>query len=516
MDGGRPLPARMTHLTPARQPWPKRLGAYLRGPARQDGVQGAVRDAFVWNTLNVLSSQSISFLVFLWLSRVLEPSVFGVFALALVAADLFTQQLKSAAMDAIMQRGDYSAAALSNAFFVLAAVCGLAPAAAWAASDWAAAAFGAPALRGVLPALALGALFVPWMAVCEAQLVGRFGYRVMALRNMGGVLAGAAAAVCVGLSPAYEWALVAQRLTQSAFATAFLLMATRWRPQLRFVWGEARGFTLATAQMWLAQISAISAGIVGAGILGYRLGAAALGLVRVAGRFVEMLHGPLTAPVSQLLIPALAKLRDQPQQTSRLVLELVGLSAAVSVPAFAGLAVVAQDLTAGLLDPDYAAAGGALTLIALQNCLTPLGYFRDGVLSGLGRNALRLAFSIGDFSMLGLLLWIGAGYGLQIALYFALGHAVLLTLAAVLTLSALLRISPWRYLGAAAPAYGAAAMMALAVLGFQAATPDWPALARLFAGAGLGAAVYAMVVLLAFRPWAMRALDMLRGRGRFV
>lgn len=492
-----------------------RVLGYLQGRGGDGGVQGAVRDAFVWNTLNTLLSQSVSLGVFLWLAALLPPIVFGVFALALLVVDLFSMQLKAAASDAIVQAKDFSAPALSSAFFALCPICLACPLVAWALGDWAAAAFAAPALAGVLPGLALSIVFVPVIAVCEALVIRSFGYRTLALRNMGGVLIGAAAALAVAFSPAAEWALVAQRLVQSVFAAAFLLAHTRWAPAL--IWNPAatRRFTAAASQMWMAQVLAVASGRVGAALIGLRLGADVLGLVRVAGRFVETLHQPLTSPVSSLLIPALAKVREDMAQTRRLFLELVGLSALISVPAFVGLALVARDLTALTLTKAYAGAGMVLALTALINAWTPLSYFRDGVLSGLGRNGLRLGVSLGDVVTLGLALWIGSQYGLFETLLAGLAQAAAVAAVTVLLLGAVLQLPPGAFLRAAAPAYVAAAGMAGAVLLFQAQAQHWPGLVRLIASGAVGGCVYAGIVGLCFRAWALRALDMLRGRGRF-
>lgn len=496
-----------------------RLWGYLlrKAPAAgETGVRSAVRDAFVWNTLNLLSSQGVSLAVFLWLSHALEPAVFGVFALAVLAVDIFTVQLKSAAGDAIVQQADYSPRSLSTAFFCLLPLCAAAPLAAWFSAGWLARLFEAPALAAAAPALALSVLFTPVLAVCEGVALGRFGYRLLALRNVGSVLASALVAVAVGLSPAREWTLVAQRLTQSVFATGFLMLQTGWRPQALFDPAFAMRYSLAALQMWLAQFLAVASGWLGLALMGYRLGPATLGVARVIGRFPETLHGPLTHPVSTLLIPALARLREDPQQTRRLVLELVGLSALLSVPAFAGLAAVAPDLAKALLGPDYADAGAPLAVMALAQVLTPLGYFVDGVLSGLRRNGLRLLLSVFDMLLIGATIWWFAAYGLLAALWGAFGAALITTVLAIGLQRAALKVPAARYLSAAAPAYLAAAVMCLAVTLFRVAAADWPALARLLAACGLGTMVYAAFLWVFFRGWTMRGFDMLRGRGRFA
>lgn len=493
------------------------LGRLVRYVLRRDGgergVDIAVREAFVWNTANLLITQVIGFAIFLLLSYRLTPMIFGVFALALLLIDLFSQQLKSAAQDAIVQRNAFEPAALSTAFFCLLSICALVPLLAWGLSGPVSAWFHSPGLANVLPVLALSVLFVPAQAVCEAMIARVFGFRTIALRNMGGVLIGGAAGIWMAFTGAAEWALVAQRLGQGAFAVVFLMVHTRWRPRALFDQAFARQFSLAAAQLWAAQVSAIGASRLGEGIVGIQLGAASLGLMRVGARFVETLHGPVTSPISNLWVPGLARIGEAPAERARFVLSLLSLSALVAVPAFVGLALVGQDFARALLSEEYAAAGMVITLLALIQIWTPLGYFRGGVLAGLRRNQLGLALSLLECGVMVAVTLYGARVGLQGVLIAWLIQGAALTGLIVWLLSRVLGITMARYLTAAAPAYAAALGMAGAVLGLQALLGTAPALVRLMLGAGLGAGVYGAILYFGFRPWLMQTLDTLRGRG---
>lgn len=490
-----------------------RLFRYVvKGDSSDRGVAVAVREAFVWNMLNLLVTQVVGLAIFVMLSYRLSPAIFGVFGLALLLVDLFSQQLKAAAQDAIVQRNSFTPATLSTAFFCLLPVCALVPLAAWGLSGPISVWFKNPNLKEILPVLALSVLFVPVQAVCEAMIARAFGFRTIALRNMGAVLIGGAAGIWTAFSPSAEWALVAQRLAQGAFAMAFLMHNTRWRPRWLFDAQIARPYAVAALQLWAAQISAVAASRLGEGIVGIKLGAASLGLMRVGGRFVETLHGTVTSPISNLWVPGLARVGDDAQKRRKFVLDLLALSAFFSVPAFAGLALVGHDFADAVLSKEYAAAGMVITLLAIMQIWTPLGYFRDGVLAGLRRNQTRLWLSLFDCLLTVLVTLYAVSFGLHGVLWsFVLLGGVLTTIV-VFVLSGVLGMPIRAYLGAAAPAYVAAVGMACAVLSLQALTPNMMPLLRLICGAALGAGVYLGILVLAFRPWLNRAWVTLRGR----
>src|SRR5262245_4367753 len=93
--------------------------AVTQGERPGSVIQAALKRGYLWNLLNFAFSQIASLAIFLLLSRAVSPSTFGLFVLAAVFVDMITDQGRWAAADAIVQRRDYSPAALSSAFYVL-------------------------------------------------------------------------------------------------------------------------------------------------------------------------------------------------------------------------------------------------------------------------------------------------------------------------------------------------------------------------------------------------------------
>lgn len=489
-----------------------RISRVLRGGGEALAPRDAVRAAFLWGAINLLLAQVAGFVIFVILSHRLTPVDFGVFALALIVVDLFSLNLRFAAQDAIVQAQDFSDRRLSTAFWCLmgAALALLVVAAAGAGPL--AAVFSSQGLALVLPALALSGLVMPVQAVCEGLIMNRFGYRTIAIRNIGGVAAGGVAGLAVAFSDAAEWALVAQRLAQGVFAAAFLMGHTRWRPTLQFAREDARSFSVAAFQLWTAQVSAVAAGRLCEAAIGARLGAGDLGQVRMALRFIETLNAPLTAPVSSLLVPGIARIGADTEARRRFFLDLTSLTALLCVPAFVGVALVAQDVVGLLLDPAYAPAAGALAALALIQAMAPFGFFRNGLLAGMRRNGLRLGMAVFDSLVTVAAVAVAAAFSLQAAMAAWLAASALLAAITTGLMCRVLQVAPLRYVAVAAPAYVAAAAMALAVLGVQEFAADWPLAVRFAAAALVGAGVYAGVLALGFKEWAMRALTLLRRR----
>ena len=357
----------------------------------------AVARGFSWNFLNFAVSQVASTVFFVVLARELRPEVFGVFAMAVLVVEFVTNQGKSAAVDALLQKRVFAPRELSGFFYALSGICLTLFMLSWPLATYLSQAFHAPELRLVLPALALTIVFTPPLAIMEALVMRDLQFKTLALRNMAGTLIGGMVGLAIVFSPEQSWALVAQRLAAVATTLVFLLSQTGWRPgRPQFLQGPA--LLASTFEIWLSQALATSIGRIGDVLIAARLGAGPLGVFRVAGRIVDTLHGPITNPVMALWVPIMSGLQDNPDVGRRMYLNLCKISALICVPAFLGLGLIGKDVATLVLAPQYQDAGPIMFWMSLIGLYIPVGYFRGPVFTALGRNRLAIVFCCLDIA----------------------------------------------------------------------------------------------------------------------
>jgi O-antigen/teichoic acid export membrane protein len=428
-------------------------------------VSAAVRQGFLWNALNFLFSQGAGIVIFIVLSRAVTPAIFGVFALAGVLVDLFTLQGRWASMDAIIQRQDFSKRALASAFFSLTGIMAIATACAWAAAGWVAGAFEAPALGSVLPALALTLLLTPPISVMDALLMRSLQFRAQAIRSIIGTLVGGAIGISVAFSPAVEWALVAQRVAGAVVTLGVLFVFTRWAPSLEFDSASARAFLRRAGQLWGTSVLASAHVRIVDAFVGLRADAVAVGFVSVARRFEALLHGPVTSPIQGLWVPVLSALRADKAESWRLFLRLSQITALIALPAFIGLALVANDVIYVVFDDRYIAAGPVLAAIGAQGVFMPAGFFANLVFAGLDRSDLSLKFSLLTLAVCTPAIWLAAEYGAVVTLVTT---TIVMGIGGVTATAVQIRMLGGRvvdFVLALAPAYSATAAMTVALIG---------------------------------------------------
>lgn len=450
----------------------------------------AVRRGVVWNLVNTAFSQGAGIAIFLILSRQLSPEVFGVFALAALLVDLFAIQGRWAAMDALVQRQDFSNRALSSAFWALTGFALLFAGAFALAAGGVAEMVHEPSVAKVLPALALTAPLMPGTAVMDSLLMRNLHFRSQALRNMIGALVGGGVGLFVAFGPAPEWALVARRLASVATTLVVLGVFTRWRPALQLDQASALGFLRRAGQLWLTMLLATAHQRIIEACTGLRAGAGALGLLRVSQRLEEALHSPITGPIQALWVPVLSKIRRDANAAWRLFLELARLAALVAVPAFVGMGLVSKDLVALAFDPRYAGAGDILFLIGMAGFLIPFGFFGNLVFAALDRSELALKFSLASLTVVAPAVWLASAHGAAAALAASI---VVMGVSGIIVTAVQIRIMKGRvatFVSFLAPPYLAAGLMALTLALFSYWLPLTAPAERLVCKVALGAVVY--------------------------
>ncbi len=444
------------------------------------------------------------------MARLLGPSEFGLFALALPTVNFF-MTLADAGLGLSLAREDEASTAVwSTAFWILLAI-GLFMSGAVAAFGFVLAGLSHEArLPGLMAALSVSFVLITSSVLPSARLTRRNRLVVLSATDLGSTLVGAALAVCVALAGGGAWSLVAQYVGGIAFraaalnAAAFVMPTFALKPMLLRAHVSTGGAVLGGR---LADFGGRLAENV---LFGRAFGAAALGNYTLANQAPRFLCEAASGPVWGALY-AHALGRDE-RSVADLFERLIRLLAVVVFPAAAVLSVSAPEVLGSVLGPKWSEAANMLQVLVL-------GYAVNAVASQGG--ALLLADGRG-----GALFWSYAG--LSLGRVAAVGAGFLLgPLAVVWCVTAVNAVFAIYMLGAPARSDAASAARKLAApllasvaaaaacrltLGLGEGDGAWTA-----AGLACAAIVYVAVLLAADRGHTLRefrALKMIVARNR--
>ena len=102
----------------------------------------------------------------------------------------------------------------------------------------------------------------------------------------------------------------------------------------------------------------------------------------------------ITAPLQQVLFPALSRMQDDPKRLADVWIRVTRLVAAVAMPALVGLVVVAPDFVSTVLGQEWSAATPVIRILAVVGLIQALQHLNGEILYALDRAGTFFRFTI--------------------------------------------------------------------------------------------------------------------------
>ncbi|HVE20708.1 MAG TPA: oligosaccharide flippase family protein [Acidocella sp.] len=462
-------------------------------------ARGAVHGA-AWNFATVLAERAFGFLILGLLLRVIPVRVVGLIAIASAISELARMISLSGAGEQVQAHpGDPAVEAGAFWSQCLAGVGAMALL--WLAAPTLAGLYAQPALTPVLRVMAANIFLTAFLVVPSARLAANFRFRTLGLISLGSTLLGGVTALPLALSGRGIAALIDQRMVGIGFYALVVAAAARWTPPRPPSWPVLRNsfrFSWPLMQAAFVDTIAVTGYVM---LVGLRVPAAELGLLRIAQRLVEVLQELAFLPARKLLlpvlVPVLAALQSEPARRDEAVSQMLDMLAMGICFVSAVCGAAAKPIVLLLFGPHWAAAApvfGILTFMVPAACLYGV---INPLLTAARRTRLIAHFAWANAGTVMLAAWFGAPFGLQALAWALAGQGVL---GVALLLAAL-------KLGLGRPLAPALSMLALPCLGLVAARlaalaalAAWPGLGlvtQLGLAGGVAAASFLLVAMLA-------------------
>jgi O-antigen/teichoic acid export membrane protein len=445
-----------------------------------DGLFGSLRGrvfrGLAWKGGGNMGRQLLRIAVTVVLARLLSPHDYGVAGMVIVFATLVEILGDLALGAALVQRRELSDTDRSTAFwvsvgaglfFTLLGIVLAAPLAGF---------YGTPAVKPLFMVMSLSFVITAVGSTQCALLMREMDFRGLELRLTGGAVVGAAVAIFLAWRGAGPWALIGQQVTAAAVATVLVWRFSSWRPSFRFSraslhdLGSFSGRVFGTRLLFYGNRNADNV------LVGRYLGASALGVYTIAYNIMLLPSNQISAPVQEVLYPTFSRMQDDVPRVAKAWLSVNRVVGAISLPALAGMVMVAPEFVAVVLGPKWEPAVRVIQILAWVGMLQSLQGLNSSVLQARDRTRelLRYGVIVCVASLSAFV--VGLHWGLVgVALAYALSSTIVEPYYSWLTARAL-NLSVFAFPRALAGVFQAVAGMVLAL-----------ALTRLaLAGTGLG------------------------------
>lgn len=347
--------------------------------------------------MQVAATKATGFAVKLILARLLVPEMFGLVAMVTVVIGFLAIFADLGLKDALIQRRREPSSSLryDSAFWFLAVFGLIMAAVVWLAGVpfiiWF---YDEPRLAPIAMALAFSLWLGTLTTIPRVRLTRLMKFRQIVRADVMAMLAGAASAIALALAGAGLWSLVAQSMTTSAMMLVLLWRTTRWRPRRRFHLASLRdvvgfsGHILANSVLYYMRKN------MDVIIVGYLLGATALGVYGLAFALTETLRMQLYSVVNKVMFPAYSRMQDDPAAMKPYYLATIRYMALVTWPLSTLLILFADPLIPVLFGEVWVEAVRPVQILAVASMVFALSGTPAEVLKGLGKARLLFWLSM--------------------------------------------------------------------------------------------------------------------------
>lgn len=361
-----------------------------------------------WNFLRVIGQTGLSLGVGIALARMLPPADFGLLAIAMVFISLAELVASLGMGPAIIQLKTLSNRHLQVATTLSLVMGTLLVLLFWGIAIPVAEIFHDPRVADVLKLLSIGLWFSALSAVSRGMLMRQLDFRRLFKVDISAYLVGhAVVSVSLAAMGFGVWSLVLGTVVALTLSAIFLLFMSPPRLPLSLARKEISELFSFGGGVSLNNAINYLAANVDYLVIGKSLDATLLGLYSRAYQLVTLPLSKIASTLSSVMFPAYAEIQADQEKLRRAYLMAVNVTALVTYPILAGMAVAADTVITGLYGEPWRQAGNALTVLCLAGMFKAVFHLAGAIAQATGniysevkrQSVYLLTLTIGCISM---------------------------------------------------------------------------------------------------------------------
>ena len=358
-----------------------------------DGFQRKIVRSVGWVVAERWGSRLLTLVVFAFLARMIDPSAFGLIALASSVIAILQVVVESGFAKALIQVRELGPKDASTAFWTSMVLAIVLYSGLFLSAPLLAAMLGSPELALVLRILGVSLPIAALSQTPAALLERDFQFRILSVRQLVAASAGFIVAIPVAILGGGVWALVAQIVATSTVGVIVLWSTTSWRPRFEFSVASLRTLWPTGIGIMGTELLDAVQGNIDKLIIGLFFPAEVLGYYYLAQRVGLVLIELVTTVIARVSLTTFSRLQHDPERLNRAFRQMTFYAGAVGILPFTLVAVFAPQLIPAVFGDGWHQSIWMLWMLAPGWALGAVMYFDRTVLLATGnpRSAFWLA-----------------------------------------------------------------------------------------------------------------------------
>jgi len=463
-----------------------------------------------WLTAVKVFSQVISWIITIYVIRILSPDDYGLMAMAGVYFSFIVLFNEVGLGAAIVQKKDLNQEDRSNIAWAVLSLNLVLYALSFVAAPLVAAFYNEPRVTEVIRAISIIFVVRGFGMVPSSMMAREMIFSRPSLAELIANISAALATLWLAMEGFGVWSLVYGMILSEIVRNILYFLFYPWKPEFSFSFSKVKDLIHFGSKVAVARLVWYLYANMDLLIAGKILGKTQLGYYAIAVQFAFMPLDKMGSTISQVSFPAFSKVQDDPALLRRYFLKMVNLIAFASFPACWGIFLVAESVVPLLLSAKWLPAILPMQILSVVTAFRAIHLVNSPLEMAVGRPEITIRNFAIIVSVMAVSLLIGSSYGLDGLAYSWLVCPVVSLFTTSITLK-LIGLSLAAYLKVLRhPFFGTGFMVLAVLLAQKLVLIDHGLMAQAAGSAALGVASYFLYYLLFNREMFAEARRMLK------
>ena len=340
---------------------------------------------FKWLSMNHILQKVISVCTFAVLARILEPSTFGLFAMAFIAVDGLSL-FKTFGLDGgIIQKKEVSQAANDTAFVLIFSMSATLSVLCFLIAPWVGRFFNHSELVSIVRALGVVFILGGFGRVPSAVLTRQLRFRLISVIDLSGSTANSIFAVIFAFLWPNIWSLVGAYFVKHTLVAVLSWYFSGYRFKWHFDFKHARElFSFGKFLIALSVVAYIGSNVSNL-VIGKIMGAASVGFYTLAVNIGNVVNNNFTHIISRVMFPAYSQIQDDLESVTRAYLKTIKFILMISLPFSIALICLSEEFVLTLYGIKWISIVPLIRILGVIQMLAPIVHASGSLYRGCGR-----------------------------------------------------------------------------------------------------------------------------------
>lgn len=349
---------------------------------------------FLWRFAERSGAQVVTIIVYIILSRVLNPEDFGRIAIVMVLTTIMQVFVDSGLGSALIQKKNADDVDFSSVFYFNIVICLLLYCIIFALAPMIAAFFKDGYLTPIIRTLGLIIIISGVQGIQQAYVSKNMLFKRFFFSTLGGAIVSA----MIGITMAYEgygiWALVLQQVSNPFVDTIILWITVKWRPKRLFSYSRLKSLLSYGWKLLVSYLLNTIYDNLRNLIIGKLYTPADLAYYNQGARFPSVLINNINSSIDSVLFPSMSSVQDNKERIMQITRRIIKTSTFIIAPMMMGLAFSAETIVELLLTSKWLPCVPFMRILCVSYMFYPIHTANLNAIKALGRSDIFLRLEI--------------------------------------------------------------------------------------------------------------------------